>query len=77
MKVLLMTDKNDTRMLDYEAFGRLIMSVSKATGKSLDDIADGLTLAVDTQDDGSEDNFGSELVRRKVPCSERGSLMSD
>jgi Ca2+-binding EF-hand superfamily protein len=42
LSVLLMVDASDTRMLNYELFGKLMIAVSKATGKSYDEVADDL-----------------------------------
>lgn len=45
MDILLAMDQNDTRVLDYEQFTRLILSmVATIPGQSLDEVADELTL---------------------------------
>jgi Ca2+-binding EF-hand superfamily protein len=49
LSVLLMIDANDTRVLNYEQFGRLILSVSKATRKSYDETADDLMCTLESQ----------------------------
>jgi Ca2+-binding EF-hand superfamily protein len=61
LAVLLMIDMNDTRMLDYEQFGRLILAVSKTTGKSLEDTSDDLMNALDSQS-AWDANAGFELM---------------
>ena len=49
LAVLLMIDKNDTRILNYEQFGKLMIAVSQATGKSYDEIADDLMYTLESQ----------------------------
>ena len=61
LEVLLMMEKNDQRMLDYERFGRLIMAVSKTAELSLEDLAATLTQAAEQLSDRDE-GYGAELV---------------
>ena len=49
LSVLLMVDRNDSRTLNYEQFGRLILGVSKTTGKSCDETADDLMCSLESQ----------------------------
>jgi Ca2+-binding EF-hand superfamily protein len=49
LTVLLMMDRNDTRTLNYEQFGRLILGVAKTTGKSSDETADDLMCSLESQ----------------------------
>ena len=42
MDLLLMMDKDDTRTLNYEQFGRLIMAIVATANSSFDEIADNL-----------------------------------
>lgn len=60
LSVLLGTDLSDTGALDFEEFGRLIVSVSNATSKSVDDTLDDLMNALDSQNskDGDHRRFG-------------------
>lgn len=59
LSVLLMVDKNDTRMLNYEQFGKLMISVSQATGKSYDEIADDLMYTLESQSSHFDENTTS------------------
>jgi len=61
LEVLLMMERNDTRMLDYEQFGRLIMAVSKTAELSLEDLAEALSEAAGKLSERDE-NFGGKLV---------------
>jgi Ca2+-binding EF-hand superfamily protein len=54
LSVLLMSDTNDTRVLDYEQFGRLVLSASKATGNSVDTISEDLINVLECQSDMGE-----------------------
>ena len=66
LEVLLMMEKNDRRMLDYEQFGRLIMAVSRTAELSLEDLAESLTEAAEKMSERDE-NYGAKLV---VNCDE-------
>ena len=61
MKVLLMMERNDKRLLTFEQFGRLIMTVSKTADLQLEELAEALSLAALALQPRDE-NFGSELV---------------
>jgi Ca2+-binding EF-hand superfamily protein len=49
LAVLLMVDSHDTRTLNYEQFGRLILGVAKTAGKSCDETADDLMCTLESQ----------------------------
>lgn len=53
--LLLMMDKNDERVLTYETFARLIMSVAAASNLTFDELADQLTLALTDKSELSEE----------------------
>jgi Ca2+-binding EF-hand superfamily protein len=57
MEVLLMTDRSDTRALDYESFGRLIFNTVQTTKRPLEDILSGLKFDVEDhlQNDDEEE----------------------
>jgi len=61
MEVLLMMEKNDQRMLDYEQFGRLIMAVSKTAELPLEDLAESLAESAEMLHE-RDANFGANLV---------------
>lgn len=46
MSLLLMMDKDDTRTLNYEQFGRLIMGIVASADTTFDEIADELTMSM-------------------------------
>ena len=56
LSVLLMIDKNDTRVLNYEQFGKLMISMSQATGKSYDELADDLMYSLESQSSSIDEN---------------------
>jgi Ca2+-binding EF-hand superfamily protein len=49
LSVLLMVDKNDTRVINYEHFGKLMISIAKTTGKSFDEVADDVMYTIECQ----------------------------
>merc|ERR1719223_784568 len=53
--LLLMMDKNDERVLTYETFAKLIMSVAAASNLTFDELADQLTLALTDKSELSEE----------------------
>ncbi|CAJ1946189.1 unnamed protein product [Cylindrotheca closterium] len=53
--LLLMMDENDERVLTYETFARLIMSVAAASNLTFDELADQLTLALTDESELSEE----------------------
>eukprot|EP00980_Cylindrotheca_fusiformis_P031387 scaffold26287_cov152-Cylindrotheca_fusiformis.AAC.1 len=53
--LLLMMDRNDERVLTYETFARLIMSVAAASNLTFDELADQLTLALTDKSELSEE----------------------
>jgi Ca2+-binding EF-hand superfamily protein/tetratricopeptide (TPR) repeat protein len=53
--LLLMMDKNDERVLTYETFARLIVSVAAASDLTFDELADQLTLALTDKSELSEE----------------------
>lgn len=59
LSILLMVDKSDTRVLNYEQFGKLMISVSQAAGKSYDEIADDLMYTVESQSSHFDENTTS------------------
>lgn len=61
LAVLLMMDFDDKRMLDYEHFGRLILSVSNTTGNSVEETSEDLINALESQSAWDE-NVGSGLM---------------
>ena len=59
LSVLLMIDKNDKRVLNYEQFGKLMIAVSQATDKSYDEIADDLMYTLESQSSSFDDHTTS------------------
>ena len=59
LSILLMVGKKDTRSLNYEQFGKLMISVSQATGKSYDEIADDLMCTLESQSSHFDENTTS------------------
>jgi Ca2+-binding EF-hand superfamily protein len=59
LSVLLMVDKNDIRILNYEQFGKLMIAVAQATGKSYDEIADDLMFTLESQSSHFDENTTS------------------
>ena len=55
--VLLMLDKDDKRMLNYEEFANLMLHVVTAAGKKFDEMADKMTLAMVSEKEVSEEDF--------------------
>jgi len=53
--LLLMMDQNDERVLTYETFAKLIMSVAAASNLTFDELADQLTLALTDKSELSEE----------------------
>lgn len=65
MEVLLMMDNKqvgETRTLNYEQFGRLILAVVASAGTSFDEIADDLTLAMSRPANLNEDDMAKLMV---------------
>jgi Ca2+-binding EF-hand superfamily protein len=59
MEVLLMTDRHDTRELDYESFGRLIFNTVQTTKKSLRDVINSLKVNIEDKSQNDEEEKGS------------------
>lgn len=59
LSVLLMVDKNDRRLLNYEQFGKLMIAVAQATDKSYDEIADDLMYTLESQLSNCDENTTS------------------
>ena len=62
MSLLLMLDKEDTRTLNYEQFGRLIMGIVAAAHTTFDEIADELTVAMLASDTISDADLANLIV---------------
>jgi Ca2+-binding EF-hand superfamily protein len=60
LSILLMVDEKDTRMLNYEQFGKLMVSISKATGKAYDEVADDLMYTLECQSSIDETTANSQ-----------------
>jgi Ca2+-binding EF-hand superfamily protein len=58
--LLLMMDKDDRRVLDFEQFAKLILAIAASTGTSFDEVADDLTLALSSP--GARD-FDDDIIR--------------
>jgi Ca2+-binding EF-hand superfamily protein len=54
--LLMMDGKDDTRTLNYEQFGRLIMTIVAVANCTFDDVADDLTVALTTMNAPSRDD---------------------
>lgn len=62
MEVLLMIDKDDSRTLDYEEFGRLIMAVLASAQMTFDELADELALALANEIQISDEEMTKLMV---------------
>ena len=60
--LLLMMDNNDERVLTYETFAKLIMSVAATSNMSFDELADQLTLALTDKTELSEQIMNEIMV---------------
>lgn len=66
VNVLLMMTENDDRTLDYEGFSQLILSITGASGKSFDEAADDMTLAMLQEKTVSEEDLLNLMVGEAV-----------
>ena len=75
MKVLLMMEKNDERMLNYEQFGRLLLAVSKTADLTLDDLHDSLLkhVADMLNNNKRDETVGEKLVIDNASAKEASS----
>lgn len=62
MNLLLMMDKNDTRTLNYEQFGRLIMGIVASADTTFEEIADELTMSMIDENQISDEDLAMLIV---------------
>lgn len=77
MNVLLIMDKDDTRTLNYEQFGRLIMAIIAATGSTFEIIYDDLAVALTSQNVISDDDLAALTVADVLYATVREERQND
>jgi Ca2+-binding EF-hand superfamily protein len=75
MNLLLMMDKNDTRTLNYEQFGRLIMGIVASAATTFDEIADELTMSMMEGNDISDEDLATLIVADEETDGEKEADM--
>lgn len=66
MELLLMVDEEDSRTLNYEAFGRLILAIVAAADTTFDEVADDLTLCMTQNDTVTASDLANLIVGEEI-----------
>jgi len=68
-RLLLLTEPNDTRRLDYHQFGKLMLSLSSTWNESLDDVIDDLVVAFADPDSNDNGKIISDELLQEITAT--------